>query len=192
MEIRNMVVIRLMKSASTSLTRFVQRNGRLIAYHGLAGNFLGVHSPYRDIVRYLPMNLEEGEMKDVIFLSAVREPISRAKSAYLHLADKKKYPKPDDWIRDRWLKIPDDEEMLNGLDIPNLKVFVMERINEDAQEWAEEIGLPYPRFVRANTLFQREGSKNKIYPKCEFLPETENAILEKFRWTVENFYGDLN
>jgi len=135
------------------------------------------------------MNYTQEEIEDITFLSAVREPIARTKSAYLHLADKKKYPDPNEWVKEKWLKILDDEEMLNGLNIPNLKVFKVERIQDDATEWAQDQGLTYPRFVRANTWRQREGAKAGKYPEVDLSKDVQQAIRDKFKWTLDMFYS---
>jgi len=159
----------------------------LVNRRGLIANFIGHHASYESINNYLHLSFSEEQIKEIIFVSSVRNPEDRAISAYQHLANKKSYPSIDQWIYDVWIKIPTDKELLNGLNIPNLKVFRLENLYQEVKEWAIEENLDHRRITKANSRAGREKRRPRTI-ETELQKATKEAIRDKWSWTLDNFY----
>lgn len=187
-EPQKFVILRNMKCGSTAISQFLNRNGRIVNNEGLMGNFIGHHSIYRTIREFLPMHFSLDEIEEFTWVSSVREPVARAESAYAHLANKRNYPDPDEWVMDCWMNIPTDEEVLNGLRIPNLKVFRVEKLNDEMHAWADKMKFRHKNITIKNSRAQRE-SQSDFQVEFELQDSTKQALREKWSWTFENFYA---
>jgi len=159
----------------------------LVNRSGLIGNFLGHHATYNSIKEHLHIAFSEEQIKQITFVSSVRNPEERAVSAYAHLAGRKPKLSIDEWILRVWMRIPTDEEILNGLNIPNLKVFRLENLNQEVEEWAIEENLDHITITKLNSRRVRE----KRHPRTienELQKATKEAIRDKWSWTLDNFY----
>jgi len=184
---KKFAIIRNMKCGSTSLSHFLRKNGMVVNRQGLLGNFLGNHATYNSIKEHLHIAFSEEQIKQITFVSSVRNPEERAVSAYAHLSDRKCKFSIDEWILRVWMRIPTDEEILNGLDIPNLKVFRLENLYQEVKEWAIEENLDHRRITKVNSRAGREKRRPRTI-ETELQKATKEAIRDKWSWTLDNFY----
>lgn len=185
------------KCGGTTITRLIQphlpdqfpprrrpmqrrREGGVFHPHRI---FVGQHAPLSaHISYYRSMGVD---LKDMIFIGNIRNPYTRAESAFWHFASKGILF--SDWVIDEWcVNWPNDRTMLFD---PNTDrqvdhIIRLEHLREDGFKvwktfkWTMPDELPHEN-ARAG------GSR------ANWTPEAEKAIQERFAWTFETFNYDL-
>jgi len=145
------VHLKSMKTGSTTIDRFFTKNNiKLLNDHPGMRHFCPRHSAFAILELVMHSRFGEDFFNQLNFITAVREPVARAESWCAH----QMHPRMEanDFVRDTFLKIPNDEEFLNGGNVPNLQVVKTETLTADLKRLAKANGWPVHEVPRANTL----------------------------------------
>lgn len=180
------VAIRNMKTGSNTIDFFLSRNRvRMWTNAPCMNNFLGRHTPFKAME--VPLVARYGSIDDFIFITAVREPIARAESWCAYFMPPQ--AEPNEYLRDTFLMVPNDEMFLNGGDVPNLHVFKTETLDADMKAFGEKMGWDVLEVERRNTRKERDDRQPARKVEINLTEETKDLIRERFAWTIDNYYS---
>jgi len=147
--------------------------------------FCPMHAPFSTVAEYVNRFYSDEEKANFVWVSSVREPISRAISGWHHLGIRH-CDDPDEWVKRFWLKMPNDEEFFRGGE-EQLKIFRTEKLDAELKQFAERYDLSPIAPVRRNTRQQNESRAKQFVPTVQFKTETVQLIQERFVWTYKTF-----
>lgn len=146
-----------------------------------SGMWLAIHASYESHRWYL--RALEIRRRDVIFISSVRCPLERARSAYVQFGGKADWER---WCVEVFCRWPDDRQMLIGDDgsRPDHILRCDRTFTHQLHRLWETLGLEPMMMQRKNT------AKQKGLVKPEHTAVTEAAVRERWQWTFDNFDFD--
>jgi len=174
------------KCASTTLNAFIDTIGERVSKNDGIAYFCPPHATFGQNMEYIERFYSSEEISQMRFLSSVREPVERGRSAWNHLGVRSGETDPNKWIQEKWLKWPNDFEMFDG-GMDRLKIFRTDNLDQEMEDYCDENDFIWQKPERRNTRELRRSRRPKLPEVLAFTPKTVAMIHERFDWTYEKF-----